>query len=44
MDSRPRDTPVDLRPHGTPLSDLVVVLAMLVALTGVVLALATGGR
>lgn len=35
---------MDVKPDGTPLSDSVVVLAILLALAGAVLTLATGGR
>ena len=35
---------MDVKPDGTPLSDLVVVAAILFTLAGVVLTLAGGGR
>lgn len=35
---------MDVRPDGTPWSDLVVVLAMILALAGAALTLVTGGR
>ena len=35
---------MDVKPSSTPLSDLVVVLAIVVALAGAVLAVAAGGR